>query len=44
MTAVVQDQRGFMWFGTDYGLNRYDGYTVTSFFHDPDEPCLAVQR
>jgi hypothetical protein len=23
---VAQDKVGFMWFGTQYGLNRYDGY------------------
>ncbi|MDN5202242.1 two-component regulator propeller domain-containing protein [Fulvivirgaceae bacterium BMA10] len=26
VTSVVQDYRGFMWFGTDDGVNRYDGY------------------
>jgi len=26
VNAVLQDSRGFMWFGTDDGLNRYDGY------------------
>ncbi len=25
--AVHQDSKGFMWFGTENGLNRYDGYT-----------------
>ena len=28
---VMQDQRGFMWMGTDNGLCRYDGSTVNSF-------------
>ena len=27
----MQDQRGFMWMGTDNGLCRYDGSTVNSF-------------
>ena len=31
---IVQDDRGFMWFATQYGLNRYDGYTFKVFSHD----------
>jgi ligand-binding sensor domain-containing protein len=25
VTTAVQDKKGFMWFGTSYGLNKYDG-------------------
>ncbi|MEM6343704.1 MAG: two-component regulator propeller domain-containing protein [Bacteroidota bacterium] len=32
--AVMQDQYGFMWFGTENGLNRYDGYTFQHFGED----------
>jgi ligand-binding sensor domain-containing protein len=32
---VVQDKLGFIWFGTQYGLNRYDGYTSKVFKHEP---------
>src|SRR5262245_45362096 len=28
---MVQDNVGFMWFGTRYGLYRYDGYTFRVF-------------
>jgi len=35
---IVQDDRGFMWFGTQYGLNRYDGYTFKVFKHAPGRP------
>ncbi len=27
----LQDKKGFMWFGTDEGLNRFDGYTFQIF-------------
>jgi len=36
--CIAQDQRGFMWFGTEDGLNRYDGYTFTVLRHDPEDP------
>jgi ligand-binding sensor domain-containing protein/two-component sensor histidine kinase len=36
--AIIQDQAGFMWFGTEDGLNRYDGYKFTVYKHDPDDP------
>lgn len=26
VNAVCQDKDGFKWFGTDEGLNKYDGY------------------
>ena len=26
VNAILQDSRGFMWFGTTNGLNRWDGY------------------
>ena len=33
--AIFQDSRGFMWFGTDDGLDKYDGYSFTVYKHDP---------
>ena len=36
--AILQDRRGFMWFGTEGGLNKYDGYQFTVYKHDPDNP------
>ncbi len=37
VTAILQDSTGFMWFGTDEGLNRYDGYDIKVFHHDPED-------
>jgi ligand-binding sensor domain-containing protein/signal transduction histidine kinase/DNA-binding response OmpR family regulator len=38
INAIVQDNNGFMWFATEDGLNRYDGYTFTVFRHDTHDP------
>ncbi len=32
--AILQDKYGFMWFGTQDGLNRYDGYEFKIFTHE----------
>jgi len=31
VAQIAQDDKGFMWFGTAYGLNRFDGYGYTVF-------------
>ncbi len=36
--VVLQDSLGFVWIGTQDGLNRYDGYRVDVFRHDPSDP------
>lgn len=32
---MIQDNQGFIWFGTQDGLQRYDGYSLRAFRHDP---------
>ncbi|WDE14462.1 diguanylate cyclase [Thalassomonas haliotis] len=40
--AIAQDKHGFMWFGMQEGLYRYDGYQFKSFHHDAgDKNSLA---
>ena len=36
--SVLRDRRGFMWFGTLDGLNRYDGYKMKVFKHALTDP------
>jgi len=31
ITGIVHDSKGFMWFATRGGLNRYDGYEIVQF-------------
>jgi signal transduction histidine kinase/ligand-binding sensor domain-containing protein/CheY-like chemotaxis protein len=35
---ILQDQQGFLWFATQDGLNRYDGYEFRIFKFDRDDP------
>jgi len=35
--CIVQDRRGFMWFGTEDGLNRFDGYDFLHVTRDPSD-------
>ncbi len=35
--AIAQDSHGFMWFGTQDGLNKYDGYQFTVYRHNPQD-------
>src|SRR5919106_4046920 len=42
--VIFQDSRGFLWFGTEDGLNRYDGYTFKSYKPDPDTPQSLSDR
>jgi len=37
VTAILQDRRGFMWFATRDGLNRYDGNTFVIYKNNPHD-------
>lgn len=38
VNCMFQDSRGFLWIGTEDGLNRYDGYDVRVYESDPTDP------
>ena len=42
--VIFQDSHGFLWFGTQDGLNRYDGYTFKTYKPDPDSPTSLSDR
>jgi signal transduction histidine kinase/ligand-binding sensor domain-containing protein/DNA-binding response OmpR family regulator len=44
ITSIYKDTRGFMWFGTVAGLNRYDGYQFRVFKHDARDPHSIVDN
>jgi signal transduction histidine kinase/ligand-binding sensor domain-containing protein/DNA-binding response OmpR family regulator len=36
--CILQDRKGWMWFGTSQGVCRFDGYRFSVFKHDSDDP------
>ena len=34
ITCICQDKAGYLWIGTEYGLNKFDGYRFTTYLHD----------
>ena len=38
VSSIVQDKQGFLWFGTDEGLNRFDGNEFKIFRHEENNP------
>jgi ligand-binding sensor domain-containing protein/signal transduction histidine kinase len=38
ITALLQDRQGFMWIGTNSGLNRYDGYSFRIYSRVRSDP------
>lgn len=51
ITCIYKDSKGFMWFGTNSGLNRYDGNTFKIFTHSEtdansiiDNSILSIQE
>ncbi|MCP4542209.1 MAG: histidine kinase [Chloroflexi bacterium] len=42
--CMLQDIQGFMWFGTEDGLNKYDGYNFTVYRPIPGDPSSLSQN
>jgi signal transduction histidine kinase/ligand-binding sensor domain-containing protein/DNA-binding response OmpR family regulator len=42
--AISQDSYGFMWFGSETGLSKYDGYTITNYTHDLHDSCSISEN
>lgn len=35
VSSIIQDNTGYLWIATSDGLNRYDGYDITIYRHNP---------
>lgn len=38
VSDVIQDDEGYLWIATQYGLNRFDGYQFESINYTPNDP------
>lgn len=44
VTAIVQDPKGFIWFSTWNGLNKFDGYTFKNYKAYPGDGCTLTSN
>ena len=43
-TCVTEDKNGFIWVGTNNGLNRYDGYRFKAYYHKDDDSNSLINN
>ena len=44
VNSIVQDSLGYVWLGTENGLNRYDGTEVVTFKHNSDDTTSLLSN
>lgn len=44
VTSILEDSKGYLWFGTYDGLNRYDGYSLKTFKNTTEKNILVSNR
>jgi len=42
VNCIYKDRKGFMWFGTMSGLNRYDGYVFKTYHHSVKDSATII--
>ncbi|MGL5318416.1 MAG: two-component regulator propeller domain-containing protein [Bacteroidales bacterium] len=41
---TLQDHKGYIWIATENGLNKYDGYRFTKYFHNETDSCSILNN
>lgn len=44
ITCICQDKAGYVWIGTEYGLNRFDGYRFTNYLHKRNDATSLMDN
>ncbi|UFH57186.1 two-component regulator propeller domain-containing protein [Spirosoma sp. KNUC1025] len=42
--TIMQDRKGYLWFGTATGLDKYDGYRFTNYKFDPRDTTSLTKN
>jgi signal transduction histidine kinase/DNA-binding response OmpR family regulator/ligand-binding sensor domain-containing protein len=42
--TIAQDSFGFMWFGSQFGLHRWDGYQLKTYYADPEDSTAIISN
>ncbi|MBR4303241.1 MAG: response regulator [Bacteroidaceae bacterium] len=42
--TICEDKNGFIWIGTENGLNKYDGYEFVNFFQNPNDTLSLMSN
>ncbi len=44
ITSILQDKKGYLWFGTWSGLYKFDGYAITNYKHNLDDSTSLIDN
>lgn len=44
ITCICQDKAGYIWIGTEHGLNKFDGYRFTNYLHHRNEHTSIIDN
>lgn len=44
VNQIIQDDKGFIWIATEYGLNKFDGYKFTTYKHNKKDPLSIMDN
>ena len=44
ITCICQDKAGYIWIGTEYGLNKFDGYRFTNYLHHRSDRTSIIDN
>ena len=42
--CICQDKYGYLWIGTEYGLNKFDGYRFSTYIYEKDDTTTIVDN